>query len=82
MNEAFREASESGPLAPYLDYTDDPIVSSDIVGNPASCIFDSGLTMAVSARRARHVGEGGGLVRQRVGLCQQTRGPRPARGGR
>ncbi len=33
-----------GPLAPYLVYTDAPIVSSDIVTDPASCIFDSGLT--------------------------------------
>lgn len=49
LNAAFRQASESGPLAPFLDYTSDPIVSSDIVGNPASCIFDSGLSMAVAA---------------------------------
>jgi glyceraldehyde 3-phosphate dehydrogenase len=49
LNAAFRKASESGPLSPYLDYTSDPIVSSDIVGNPASCIFDSGLTIAVPA---------------------------------
>ncbi len=48
VNAAFRAASESSPLAPYLDYTEDPIVSSDIVGNPASCIFDSGLTMTVA----------------------------------
>jgi glyceraldehyde 3-phosphate dehydrogenase len=47
VNEAFLAASFSGRLAPYLDYTADPIVSSDIVGSPASCIFDSGLTMAV-----------------------------------
>ena len=49
VNAAFRAASESGPLAPYLEYTEDPIVSSDIVGNPSSCIFDSGLTMTVAA---------------------------------
>jgi glyceraldehyde 3-phosphate dehydrogenase len=49
LNEAFRKASESGPLSPYLEYTSDPIVSSDIVGNPASCIFDSGLSIAVPA---------------------------------
>jgi glyceraldehyde 3-phosphate dehydrogenase len=49
VNDAFRTASESGPLAPYLDYSEDPLVSSDIVGNPASCIFDSGLTMTVPA---------------------------------
>jgi glyceraldehyde 3-phosphate dehydrogenase len=47
VNEAFRTASASGPLAPVLDYTTDPIVSSDIVGSPASCTFDAGLTMVV-----------------------------------
>jgi glyceraldehyde 3-phosphate dehydrogenase len=30
----------------YLKYTEDPIVSTDIVGDPASCIFDSGITNA------------------------------------
>ncbi|HUY05785.1 MAG TPA: type I glyceraldehyde-3-phosphate dehydrogenase [Acidimicrobiales bacterium] len=48
INAAFAAASNSGPLAPVLEYTTDPIVSSDIVGNPASCIFDSELTMAMA----------------------------------
>ncbi len=47
INEAFAAAAESGPLAKYLDYSTDPLVSSDIVGSPASCTFDSGLTMAM-----------------------------------
>jgi glyceraldehyde 3-phosphate dehydrogenase len=47
VNEAFRAAASSGPLAKVLVYTNDPIVSSDIVGSPASCTFDSGLTMAI-----------------------------------
>ncbi|WUI03010.1 type I glyceraldehyde-3-phosphate dehydrogenase [Spirillospora sp. NBC_00431] len=46
VNEAFRAAAESGPLKGYLTYTSDPIVSSDIVTDPSSCIFDSGLTLA------------------------------------
>jgi glyceraldehyde 3-phosphate dehydrogenase len=46
VNGAYREAAASGPLAPYLEYTADPIVSSDIERNPHSCIFDSQLTMA------------------------------------
>jgi glyceraldehyde 3-phosphate dehydrogenase (phosphorylating) len=46
VNEAFRSAAESGPLAPYLDYSTEPLVSRDIVHSPASCIFDSELTMA------------------------------------
>jgi glyceraldehyde 3-phosphate dehydrogenase len=46
INEAFRSASERGPLAGKLVYTEDPIVSSDIVGSPASCTFDASATMA------------------------------------
>jgi glyceraldehyde 3-phosphate dehydrogenase len=47
INAAFEAASRSGPLAKVLDYSEDPLVSSDIVGSPASCTFDSGLTMVV-----------------------------------
>ena len=45
INAAFKEAAE-GPMKGILQYTEDPIVSSDIVGNNHSCIFDSELTMA------------------------------------
>ena len=41
--EAYRAAAE-GPLAGVLEYSDDPLVSSDITGNPASSIFDAALT--------------------------------------
>lgn len=44
INAAYRAAAESGPLKGYLQYTEDPIVSADIVGNSFSSIFDSGLT--------------------------------------
>ncbi len=44
VNAAFRAAAQ-GPLAGVLVYTEDPIVSSDIVGSPASCTFDSQMTM-------------------------------------
>jgi len=46
VNAAYRAAAE-GPLKGYLHYTEDPIVSSDIVGSPASCTFDASLTMAL-----------------------------------
>ncbi|MBO0693530.1 MAG: type I glyceraldehyde-3-phosphate dehydrogenase, partial [Acidimicrobiaceae bacterium] len=49
VNDAFRAASEKGPLAEVLVYTDEPIVSSDIVGSAASCTFDSLLTMALGS---------------------------------
>jgi glyceraldehyde 3-phosphate dehydrogenase len=45
VNAAYRAAAD-GPLKGYLHYTADPIVSSDIVGTPYSCTFDSLLTMA------------------------------------
>ena len=47
INAAFAAAAASGPLAKVLVYTEDPIVSSDIVGSPASCTFDSGLTLTL-----------------------------------
>ncbi|MEZ5252498.1 MAG: type I glyceraldehyde-3-phosphate dehydrogenase [Microthrixaceae bacterium] len=47
VNAAFKAAAESGPLVGILQYTDEPIVSSDIVGSTYSSIFDSGLTMAM-----------------------------------
>jgi glyceraldehyde 3-phosphate dehydrogenase len=45
VNAAYEKAAADGPLKGYLRYTDDPIVSSDIVGDPHSCIFDSLSTM-------------------------------------
>ncbi|MER5969890.1 type I glyceraldehyde-3-phosphate dehydrogenase [Streptomyces sp. NPDC002055] len=45
INSAFQKAAE-GQLKGVLEYTEDPIVSSDIVNWPASCTFDAGLTMA------------------------------------
>ncbi len=47
VNGAFRDAASSGPLSGVLVYTEDPIVSTDIVGSPASCTFDAELTMVV-----------------------------------
>ncbi|MGB5760225.1 MAG: type I glyceraldehyde-3-phosphate dehydrogenase [Acidimicrobiales bacterium] len=46
INNAFSAAASSGRLAAVLDYTEDPIVSSDIVTSPASCTIDAGMTMA------------------------------------
>jgi len=45
VNAAFKEAAE-GELEGILDYSEAPLVSSDIIGNPASCVFDSKLTMS------------------------------------
>jgi glyceraldehyde 3-phosphate dehydrogenase len=46
VNDAYRSAAESDHWAGILQYTEDPIVSSDIVGNPYSCIIDGLSTMA------------------------------------
>jgi glyceraldehyde 3-phosphate dehydrogenase len=54
VNNAFAEAAAKPPLDRVLEYTEDPIVSSDIVGSPASCTFDAGLTMVMP------IGPGGG----------------------
>ena len=46
VNGIFEELADTGPLDGILRYTDEPIVSSDVVGSSYSCVFDSGLTMA------------------------------------
>jgi glyceraldehyde 3-phosphate dehydrogenase len=46
INAAMKKAAD-GPLKGYLSYTEDPIVSSDIVTDPSSCIFDAQLTKAI-----------------------------------
>ena len=47
VNAAFRERADAGPLEGILQYSEDPLVSSDIAGSAYSAIFDSGLTMVV-----------------------------------
>ncbi len=55
VNAAFEAAGAEGPLAGRLRYTTEPVVSSDVIGDPASCLFDSGLTQA-SGRFAKVFG--------------------------
>ena len=50
VNAAFREAADHGPLAGYLQYSQAPIVSHDIVGNPHSSIFDAPLTEVIDGQ--------------------------------
>jgi glyceraldehyde 3-phosphate dehydrogenase len=47
VSEAFRAAAADGPLAAVLEYSEAPLVSTDVVGSPASCIFDAPLTLAI-----------------------------------
>ena len=55
VNEAFRKAAE-GELNGILEYTEDPIVSSDIKMNPASCIFDADSTMVMEGNMVKVLG--------------------------
>ena len=47
INQAFADAAAAGPLKGYLQYSEAPLVSADIVGNPHSSIFDAPLTQVV-----------------------------------
>ncbi len=47
INDAFKAAAASGPMHGILEYTEDPIVLADIVGNPHSCILDALSTMVI-----------------------------------
>jgi glyceraldehyde 3-phosphate dehydrogenase len=55
VNAAFQKAAE-GELKGYLEYTEDAIVSSDIVNAPASCTFDSSLTMVQDGKNVKVIG--------------------------
>ena len=56
INNAFKEAAASKRYKGILEYTDEPLVSIDIVGNPHSCIFDSKLTLTLGNRFVKVVG--------------------------
>ena len=55
INQAFQTASE-GPMRGVLEYTEDPIVSSDVRGNSHSCIFDALSTMVLQERMVKILG--------------------------
>jgi len=55
INAAFKKAS-SGAMKGILEYNEDPIVSSDIIGNPHSCIFDPECTMTISDNLVKIIG--------------------------
>jgi glyceraldehyde 3-phosphate dehydrogenase len=55
VNEAMKKASESS-LKGIMEYTEDPIVSVDIIGNPYSCVFDAGATMVMGKNMVKLVG--------------------------
>ena len=56
VHEAFRCAADSGPLAPYLEVLEDELVSADLVGSSASCLYDPFLTKVLGPRLVKVFG--------------------------
>ena len=56
VNEAFKVASQGGSLRRYLFYSEEPIVLADIIGDPASCIFDAPSTCVVEDNLVKVIG--------------------------
>ena len=56
INAAFKEAAADKSYKGVLEYTEEPLVSHDIIGNPHSCIFDSKLTLTLGSRFVKVVG--------------------------
>ncbi len=56
VNQAFKEAAAQKNFQGIMEYSDEPLVLSDIVGNPHSCIFDSGLTLSLGDNFVKVVG--------------------------
>jgi glyceraldehyde 3-phosphate dehydrogenase len=73
VNDVFRSASGS-TMKGIVDYTDEPIVSSDVSGSAASCTFDSLATMTVQDSMLKTLGwyaQGGGLAHRLVEVLRQ-----------
>src|SRR6267378_983415 len=56
INSAFKEAASDKSYKGVVEYSDEPLVSQDIVGNPHSCVFDSQLTLTLGNRFVKVVG--------------------------
>ena len=75
---AAMKAAAEGPMKGILDYTEEPLVSSDFIGDPRSSIFDATMTQVMGDQ----LRQGLRLVRQRVGLLEPHGRARPARRAR
>lgn len=56
IHKAFRQASQEGPLAPYLTYLEEELVSADLIGSEASCSYDPYLTKQLGPRMVKVFG--------------------------
>jgi glyceraldehyde 3-phosphate dehydrogenase len=82
VNGAFADAAEDGPLRGILSYSDEEIVSSDIVKSPYSAIFDAGLTIVVNDTLVKVVAwydNEWGYSSRLVDLAARVMAPVPAR---
>jgi glyceraldehyde 3-phosphate dehydrogenase len=55
VNDAFRERAAAGPLAGILEYSEAPLVSTDVIGSAFSSIFDAGLTSVIDGTQVKVV---------------------------
>ncbi len=81
INSAFRDAADHGPLQGILSYSEDPIVSSDIVKSPYSAIFDSELTCVMDGAQVKVVAwydNEWGYASRLVDLAARVMAPVPA----
>jgi glyceraldehyde 3-phosphate dehydrogenase len=81
INSAFRDAADHGPLQGILSYSEDPIVSSDIVKSPYSAIFDSELTCVMDATQVKVIAwydNEWGYASRLVDLAARVMAPVPA----
>jgi glyceraldehyde 3-phosphate dehydrogenase len=81
VNQAVRSVADRGPLAGILEYTDDPIVSTDVIGSSYSSIFDSGLTSVIGGTQLKVIAwydNEWGYSSRLVDLAQRVLVPVPA----
>jgi glyceraldehyde 3-phosphate dehydrogenase len=81
VNAAVRSAAGHGPLAGILEYTEDPVVSTDIIGSSSSSVFDAGLTNVIGDRQVKVVAwydNEWGYSSRLVDLAQRVLVPVPA----
>jgi glyceraldehyde 3-phosphate dehydrogenase (phosphorylating) len=81
LNAAVRERADTGPLAGILEYSEEPLVSTDIIGSAYSSVFDAGLTTVVDGTQAKIVAwydNEWGYSSRLVDLAQKVLVPVPA----
>jgi glyceraldehyde 3-phosphate dehydrogenase len=81
VNAAFADAAAGGPMAGILAYSEEPLVSADIVGSPASAVFDAPLTAVVDGTQVKVIGwydNEWGYANRLVDLAERVLVPVPA----